>query len=215
MDLTPHIQSILDEYRRDLPLFREAEARVKGVINDFLAENGLVVASLESRIKTEGSLTGKLELKGSKYNSLADITDILGLRVITFYLDDVDKVASVLERLFEVDWENTVDKRKLHEIDRFGYMSLHYICYLKDTPYRFEVQVRTILQHAWANMNHDTGYKSGIEVPKEYLRNLNRLAGMLELVDEQFSIIRTFIAVIPIALIRSFARLGVSTSNTI
>ena len=74
MDLTPHIQSILDEYRRDLPLFREAEARVKGVINDFLAENGLVVASLESRIKTEGSLTGKLELKGSKYNSLADIT---------------------------------------------------------------------------------------------------------------------------------------------
>ena len=191
MAVNPHIQSLLDEYRRDLPLFLEAEVRVKGIIQDFLAENGLVVAALESRVKTEGSLTGKLELKGSKYNSLADITDILGLRVITFYLDDVDKVASVLERLFDVDWENTVDKRKLHEIDRFGYMSLHYICYLKDTPYRFEVQVRTILQHAWANMNHDTGYKSGIEVPKEYLRNLNRLAGMLELVDEQFSIIRT------------------------
>ena len=103
----------------------------------------------------------------------------------------MDKVASVVERLFDVDWDNSVDKRKLHEIDSFGYLSLHYICRLPDCPYRFEIQMRTILQHAWANMNHDTGYKSGVEVPKEYLRNMNRLAGMLELIDEQFSRIRT------------------------
>ena len=83
-----------------------------------------------------------------------------------------------------------MDKRKLHEIDSFGYLSLHYICRVPDFPYAFEVQMRTILQHAWANMNHDIGYKTGVEVPKEYLRNMNRLAGMLELVDEQFSQIR-------------------------
>ena len=189
-----HIQSILEEYRRDLPLFKKAASDVSAQIRRVLSKAGVMVAAVESRVKTEASLIGKLEHKGGKYKSLSDITDILGLRVITFYLDDVGKVASALDRIFTIDWDNSVDKRKLLEIDTFGYLSLHYICYLKDTPYRFEVQMRTILQHAWANMNHDTGYKSGFEVPREYLRNLNRLAGMLELVDEQFSKIRMELA---------------------
>ena len=179
--LDPHSEAILEEYREQLPVFRKMQETIPAQIRAVFEETGIVVASIESRIKEERSLAGKLELKGAKYQSLSDITDIFGIRIITFYTDDVDKVASVVDRLFEVDWENSVDKRKLHEIDSFGYLSLHYICHVPDIPYAFEVQMRTILQHAWANMNHDIGYKTGVEVPKEYLRNMNRLAGMLEL----------------------------------
>ncbi len=189
MDL--HCEAILDEYRENLPRFLEVKEEILSSLKSTFDEAGLLLAGLESRVKTESSLAGKLELKGQKYKTLADITDIIGLRIITFYIDDVDKVASAVERLFTVDWENSVDKRKVHEIDSFGYLSLHYICSRPDFPYRFEIQMRTVLQHAWANMNHDTGYKSGVEVPKRYLRNLSRLAGMLELVDEQFSLIRS------------------------
>ena len=189
--LDAHCSSILQEYKDNLPLFREVSEQVYNNLKKTLSDAGLILAAIEYRVKTEDSLAGKLELKGSKYAFLKDITDIIGLRVITFYTDDVDKVASAVERMFTIDWANSIDKRKAHEIDSFGYLSLHYICSMPDFPYRFEIQMRTILQHAWANMNHDTGYKSGVEVPRRYFRNMSRLAGMLELIDDEFSKIRS------------------------
>lgn len=188
--LDPHCEAILEEYREQLATLEEARKRLHETLKSTLDDAGVILASIESRVKTEPSLRGKLELKGYKYHCLGDLTDIIGLRIITFYTDDVDKVASAVERIFEVDWVNSVDKRKIHEIDSFGYLSLHYICSEKGFPYRFEIQMRTILQHAWANMNHDTGYKSGVEIPRRYMRSMSRLAGMLELIDEEFSKIR-------------------------
>ena len=203
--LDPHTRELLSQYRSLLPVFTQMAENIPESLKGFFSEAGFIVASVEHRVKTEESLTGKLLLKGGKYKDIYDVTDIVGLRVITFYIDDVDKVASVLERLFEIDWENSIDKRKAHEIDSFGYLSLHYICRIPEAHYtdpehpelnriRFEVQMRTVLQHAWANMNHDTGYKSGVEIPNEYRRTMSRLAGMLELVDDEFSRIRRELA---------------------
>ena len=204
-ELAPHAQELLAQFRSLLSVYTKMAEVIPERLKEFFAEAGFVVAAVEHRVKTEESLAGKLELKGGKYRDIFDITDVVGIRVITFYIDDVDKVAAVLERLFEIDWENSIDKRKAHEIDSFGYLSLHYICRIPESSYsnpehpelnriRFEVQMRTVLQHAWANMNHDTGYKSGVEIPKVYLRNLSRLAGMLELVDDEFSRIRRELA---------------------
>ena len=189
MDL--HCEMILDEYRSALPVFVKMQAEVTQRLRDALTRNGLIVTAVEARIKTEESLAGKLALKGSKYATLSDITDILGARIVTFYTDDVDRIAAIAEQLFEIDWTNSVDKRKLHELDSFGYNSLHYICRLPGYDYRFELQLRTTLQHAWASINHDIGYKTGVEIPHDYLRRINRLAGILEMADDEFSRIRT------------------------
>ena len=189
MDL--HSELLLEEYREALPVFEQMKEEVLKKLRDALSRSGLVVTVIEARVKTEESLAGKLALKGQKYESLKDITDILGARVITFYTDDVDRIAAMAEKLFNIDWENSIDKRKLHQLDSFGYNSLHYICRLPGYDYRFELQLRTTLQHAWAAINHDNGYKTGVEIPREYLRQMNRLAGMLELADDEFSRIRT------------------------
>ena len=194
-----HSRIILDEYEEKLPVIQRLEQLVKNTLQDALDRNNLIVTAVKTRIKTPDSLAGKLALKGSKYHSLSDITDILGARIITFYTDDVDRIAAMAEQLFDIDWENSVDKRRLHDTDSFGYNSLHYICRLPksviDDPeinaIRFELQLRTTLQHAWASINHDIGYKTGVEIPREYLRQMNRLAGMLEMADDEFSRIRT------------------------
>ncbi len=200
-----HCTMMLEDYRAIKPALLRLEKWAYGRIKEAIVKAGLMVTACESRVKTEDSLAGKLELKGSKYAFLSDITDLVGVRVITLYSGDVDKIAAIVEGLFNVDWENSVDKRTTHSLDSFGYNSLHYICRIPEgsyedpefpdiVNYRFEVQMRTTLQHIWAAIYHDTGYKSDVEVPRNYLRNLSRLAGMLELVDDEFSRMRLAIS---------------------
>ena len=201
MKLDLHCEMILEEYREKLPVYEKMKTIVLNLLRTCLDKNHVIVSGLETRIKSEQSLAGKLELKGYKYHSLEDVTDVLGARIITFYSDEVDIISALAEKLFEIDWDNSVDKRKMLEIDRFGYLSLHYVCRIPEVLYkdpempqlnqiRFELQMRSTLQHVWANMYHDIGYKSDMEIPVEYQRNMTRLAGMLELADEQFSHIR-------------------------
>ena len=189
MDL--HSEMILEEYREALPVLEQLKEQVLTMLHEAIGRYGLEVTAVEARVKTEQSLAGKLALKGAKYATLQDITDLVGARIITYYTDDVDRIASMAEQLFEIDWNNSVDKRRLHQLDSFGYNSLHYICKIPGYDFRFELQLRTTLQHAWAAINHDTGYKTGIEIPKEYLRRINRLAGLLEMADDEFSRIRS------------------------
>ena len=200
-----HGEMLMEQYHERLSIYKRIEQLAIGALRQALDTQRVRVTALESRIKAADSLAGKLELKGAKYNSLDDVTDILGIRIVTFYGTDVDKVAAIVSEIFDVDWRNSVDKRKLHRLDSFGYNSLHYICRLPknisddaDMPQLnelpFEIQMRTALQHVWSDLDHDTKYKGDIKIPREYLRQFNRLAGMLELIDEEFDRLRNALA---------------------
>lgn len=200
-----HGELLLEEYQQQLAVYQRLRDIVTEKLQDIITQSGLEVNTMESRIKKEASLAGKLVRKAGKYTSLLDITDILGARIITYYNEDVDRIASMVESVFEIDWANSVDKRKMHEFNSFGYNSLHYICRMPPEVFHdpqqpelnqipFELQMRTALQHVWSAIQHDIGYKTEIETPMEFNRSLSRLAGMLELVDDEFSRIRNAIA---------------------
>ena len=188
--LDPHGENLLRQFRQLRPTLEKLSGEAYDLLSQALREQGIYVTAIECRVKTEKSLAGKLELKGAKYRSIDDITDLVGLRVITFYTDEVDKVAVIAQHLFDIDWHESVDKRKLHDLNSFGYNSLHYICRLKTGGPRFELQMRTALQHVWSTIEHDIGYKGDVKIPREYLRQISRLAGMMELIDDEFSRLR-------------------------
>ena len=191
-------KAIIDEYLSERDTFVKLGDIVSTILKKELKNAEIDVLAVEHRVKEEQSLEGKLELKGEKYATLSDITDILGERIICYFSDDVDKTASLIERLFDIDWENSVDKRNQLTPDAFGYLSLHYICSLpKEMGYdeelsskKFEIQIRSTLQHTWASISHDLGYKSEFGVPKRITRELSRVAGLLEIADDQFIHIR-------------------------
>ena len=188
--LDSHGEALMQQYRERRPSLELLAKEAYEVLSSALREQGIYVTAIEYRVKAENSLAGKLELKGAKYKSIDDITDLVGMRVITFYTDDVDKVAAIAKSVFDIDWKESVDKRKLHQLDSFGYNSLHYICRMKSGGPRFELQMRTGLQHVWSTIEHDIRYKGDVKIPREYARQFSRLAGMLELIDDEFSRLR-------------------------
>ena len=184
-------EELLEHYDRELPQLRARGEQLREALTTWLAdETDLKIHSVTLRLKSRASLAGKLARPDRSYVDLADVTDLVGLRVITYFEDTVDRVGQLVEARLPVDFTHSVDKRSRRDAEAFGYRSLHYVCRLADSPVRCEIQVRTVLEHAWAEIEHDLGYKSREALPAAGQRRLSRLAGLLELADQEFVAIR-------------------------
>jgi putative GTP pyrophosphokinase len=194
-------EDILKQYENSSIIFSEFKSKLDSLIIELLKEEKINAHLIASRVKSQNSLKRKIENKLNKYNSLNEITDCVGIRIITFMEDEVDLVAKIIEAEFEIDFKNSIDKRKL-EVDRFGYKSLHYVISLTDERLKLkeysrfkkikaEVQIRSILQHSWAEIEHDLGYKNEITIPEFIRRDFYRVAALLETADLEFVKIKT------------------------
>ena len=88
---SPHTAELLDAWRLQLPLLKQLEEQASDLLQKAVKEQNIQLNTFEHRMKSEESLTGKLEKKGYKYNTIYDITDLVGIRVVTYYTDDVEK----------------------------------------------------------------------------------------------------------------------------
>ncbi|MFZ2956925.1 MAG: hypothetical protein WA705_08560 [Candidatus Ozemobacteraceae bacterium] len=171
---------------------------------ELLQREGVDIHVLSGRVKGRESLRYKLSRPDKTYHSLWDVTDLLGLRITTYFEDTIEQVAKLLEKHLPMDFVNSTDKLRFKDHGTFGYRSLHYVSalagdrvYAKELPpeFRFEIQIRTVLQHAWAEVEHDLGYKSLRKTSSELIpdairRRFSRIASLLEVADEEFVSIR-------------------------
>jgi len=189
-----------DTIRRFLelrPKYEELCRETEYILSKRTKQAFIEISTVTSRAKTLNSFLEKLERKSYK-NPFSEITDFAGVRVVCLYIHDLPLIEKIIIDEFKLI--EKVDKLTEKEPDQFGYGAIHYIIQLgkKSSGARYddlkelqcEIQVRTVLQDAWAIVDHHLVYKNESEVPKVLHRKLNSLAGLFETADDQFQQIR-------------------------
>ena len=121
---------ILKEYDNSKNVLDNFDKTLLSLLSSLLEQKNIRVHQVQTRVKDRGSLENKIIRKSEKYKALNDITDIVGVRIITYFDDEVDQIATMIEEEFVIDQDNSVDKREI-DSDKFGYRSLHYVASLK------------------------------------------------------------------------------------
>jgi predicted RNase H-like nuclease/ppGpp synthetase/RelA/SpoT-type nucleotidyltranferase len=169
-----------------------ADAAV-ALLSSILDEAGINYLTIEGRAKSVASFAEKAtRTAGGRPlypDPVRDIGDQLGIRVITYVRDDVEAVAALLAEQLTVRDDRDFGELTASE-GRFGYASRHLQVEIDHRV--VQVQLRTVLQHAWAEFEHDIRYKGLVppEHASEFDRRFTLAAGLLELADQEFSAIR-------------------------
>lgn len=186
-------KTLEDDYKQSLPACQDFCDRMRTALGLLLRSEDITPgAPLESRIKAWPSICDKIERARSPIETLADIKDLIGVRIILLYRPDIERTLELLRSEFVIEAE---EKKGMDEdADGFGYQSVHAIVRLGPdtnglavdncgTPLRAEVQIRTLAQHIWAAASHDLQYKKERGVPKPLRRTIQRVSALLETID--------------------------------
>ena len=193
----------LDRWVADFEEIRPRYKKLKRIVVDDLTttlrERGLdsqIHGVVTARVKKVDSFRTKIGNKPYT-NPLNQTCDLLGVRVVCLYPSVVREIDTAIRETFDViQFE---DKGKVDTPDVWRYSSVHYDCELPGSPSMpqdgdlhglvFEIQVRTILQDAWATVEHKLGYKPEKPIPDELKREFSALAGLFHVADKRFQFI--------------------------
>ncbi len=189
-------------------LFENAKKAYIRIISSLLkgADIG-EVTKIEGRVKDKEECIkkfhrkyqSKLEADEHPYEIKDYLSDLIGIRIICLYEDQIEVASEVLKQSFKII--DVTDKIAAVESteDSFGYKGLHMDLALNDqmsslpkyqkyTDYPFEVQIRSLIQDAWSVLDHKIKYKKSI--PNDLKRRINVLSALFELADREFKEIR-------------------------
>ena len=185
---------IKDIYDEILPLYIRAGQNISEAIEILMNEHKVSFLAISHRIKEFESFFEKINRKKYK-NPFEQNEDFCGIRIVIYYIEDIPKIERIIETEFILKTKES--KEDILSVNEFGYRSYHYIFNLKEswleTPnfkglkdIKIELQVRTALMHAWAEIEHKLGYKNKDQIPNALKRKLSIVSAKLEEADNQF-----------------------------
>ena len=192
----PDLDSLHKEYDSVRDLASRFCSGLKQQLEQLLSANGVTLGvPVESRVKDWHSIAEKTERLSLRLQSVKELNDLVGLRLILLFRRDVTKVCELVSKAFVVVSQEDTSQR-LGETE-FGYQSLHYVVRLPENwlsvpsfkgfdDFQAEVQVRSLAQHIWAAASHVLQYKQEASVPPPVRRSIYRVSALLETVDLEF-----------------------------
>ncbi|WP_264424394.1 GTP pyrophosphokinase family protein [Novosphingobium sp. KCTC 2891] len=207
MDFDAEKAAFRNYYDETAALMEGAKASFMTLLRSLLAGGEYATATVTGRLKDREESIRKfgrkyregLENSETDYEIKDHITDLIGLRLVCLYEDDVEPIAAIIRDQFEVI--DVTDKiTKIESTDNeFGYKGLHLDLrlgaararmpeYAPFAPFCFELQIRTIVQDSWSTLDHKIKYKKSI--PADLKRRINTLAALFELADREFRQVR-------------------------
>lgn len=221
----------LKKYESEKHLFEAWGNFVSKKIVEALNSNGIdgsrfLKINALTRLKAPNSLIAKAFYRNKNYkNPYDDITDKVGIRFVVLLDEDVQKLCSIIEDISE--WTHSKDRdyesERVDEPLSFNYQSMHYIVKSKNSidfqdvtiPSNIpcEIQVRTLLQHAYSELTHDRVYKTPFDPTSEIKRTLAKSMALLETTDEYFEKISNLMLNLPIFKLYNQLREKFSTIN--
>jgi len=196
------VEQIAETWRHEETLYQELQKIVHAYLTAHIAETETFPA-IFARLKSIPSMAKTAILKGKRYT---EINDKLGFRIVCHFKSELGVIRDFINRSFNVHrYEAKADRLKF---DQLGYVSDHYEVSIdpKKPEFQehgklarliFEIQVRTICQHAWADVEHQLAYKQEVKLDDETKRRVFRLTALLEICDDEFDQVNTYLLSLP------------------
>lgn len=193
------IKQIAEAWKVDEPKYKELGGLVATFLKSTITECE-ILPEISSRAKELLSIVKKIKKKrreegrGNYYYN--DLNDKLGVRIICGFQEEMNTIDIYLHKYFDI---KKVERKKENlDIKTLDYISNHYDASIKPSVKQFakhshlkdlvfEIQVRTLNQHAWANTAHSLSYKQEADIPPSLMRKVYRLLSLYEIADDEFS----------------------------
>ena len=185
-------------YVESLKLYEEFAARIRNLIQDLVELEGVEFYAIEGWAEKPAEF---LRLLSTLDEQDLSKVDLVRIRVLLRFPEDVLKIEELIKSEFEIDAKRSVPSSQLEDPFRFGYPAVVYILALKDSrsglrewaKYKnlsFRLELRTLLQEAWATIFPRVNQTVGSLSEKKLTRELVLLSSLLEKADEGFLSLR-------------------------